>query len=102
MTEMNNQQQTEKYIETTSEFVKHFNDYVENPQKNNDEQFVRLMKYMTGVVKNKKPKEVIENREDIPKRRGGIPRRDPDAEPKNKKGCMILNIKKILPRRTEM
>ena len=28
MTEMKNQQQTDKYIETTSEFIKHFDDYV--------------------------------------------------------------------------
>ena len=53
MTEMNNQQQIGKYIETTSEFVKRFNDYVKNQQKNNEEQYVRLMKYMTRVVKIK-------------------------------------------------
>ena len=56
MAEMNNQQQTDKYIETTSEFVKHFNYYVKHPQKSNEEQFVRLMKYMTRVVKINSPK----------------------------------------------
>jgi len=40
---------------------------------------------MTRVVKNKKPKEPGENQEDIPKRRGGRPTRDPDAEPKKYK-----------------
>ena len=56
MIEMNTQQQTDKFIETTSEFVKHFNDYVKNPQKNNEEHVVRLTKYMTRVVKHNKPK----------------------------------------------
>ena len=42
------------------------------------------MKYMTRIVKNK-PKEPVENQEDIPKRRGGRPKRDPDAEPKKYK-----------------
>ena len=46
-----------------------------NQQKNTEEQFVRLMKCMTRVVKHEKPKEPIENREDIPKRRGGKPKR---------------------------
>ena len=50
MTELTNQQQTDKYIETTSEFVKHFNDYVKIPCRNNEKQVVRLMKYMTRVV----------------------------------------------------
>ena len=36
MTEMNNQQQTDKRIETTSEFVKLCNNYVKNRQKNNE------------------------------------------------------------------
>ena len=48
MTEMSNQQQTDKHIETTSEFIKQVHDYVENPQKNTEEQFVRLMKCMSG------------------------------------------------------
>ena len=56
MTEMNNWQQIDKYIETTSEFIKHFNDYGRNRQKNDEEQFVRLMKYMARVVKNKAKK----------------------------------------------
>ena len=37
---------------------------------------------MTRVVKHKKPKEPVENQEGIPKRRGGRPKRDPDADPK--------------------
>ena len=82
MTEMNNQQQTDKYIETTSEFIKHFNVQVKNPQNSKESQFVRRMKYMTRVVKNKKPKEPVENQEDIPKRRGGRPKKNPDAGPK--------------------
>ena len=87
MTETTNQQQTDKYTEITSEFITQFNGYVENPQKNNEEQFVRLVKYMTRVVKNKNPKEPVENQGDIPKRRGGRPKRDPDVEPKKyKKG----------------
>ena len=36
MTEMNNQQQIDKYIETTSEFIKRFSDYVKKPQKKNE------------------------------------------------------------------
>jgi hypothetical protein len=47
---------------------------------------------MTRVVKNKKPKEPKENQEDIPKRRGGRPKRDPDAEPKKYKRYMTLNL----------
>ena len=35
MTEMNDQPQTDTYIETASEFIEHFNDYVKNPHKNN-------------------------------------------------------------------
>ena len=79
---MKNQQKTDKHIETTS---KHFNVYIKNLQKNNDEQLVRLMKYMTRVVNHKRPKEPVENQEDIPKRRGGRPKRDPDTEPKKYK-----------------
>ena len=42
---------------------------------------------MTRVVKNIRPQGPVENQEDIPKRRGGRPTRDPDAEPKKyKKG----------------
>ena len=33
MIEMNNQQQTDNYIETTSEHAKHFNDYVKKSTK---------------------------------------------------------------------
>ena len=40
------------------------------------------MKYMTRVVRKKRPKEPVENQEDIPKCRVGRPKRDPDAEPK--------------------
>ena len=40
---------------------------------------------MTRVVKRKKPKEPVENQEDIPKRRGGRPKRNPDVEPKKYK-----------------
>jgi len=43
------------------------------------------MKYMTRIVKNKKPKEPVENQEDMLKRRVGRPERDPDAEPKKYK-----------------
>ena len=53
MTAMNNQQQTDKYIETTSDFL--FNDYVKNPQKNKV-QVLGHMKYVTRVVKIKSQK----------------------------------------------
>ena len=85
MTQMNTQQQTDKYIEATSEFIKYFNECVKSPQKNIEEQFVRLMKYMTRVVNNTKPKEPVANQFDIPKRRGGRPKRNPDAELKKYK-----------------
>ena len=40
---------------------------------------------MTRVVRNERPKEPVENQEDIPTRREGIPKRVPDAEPKKYK-----------------
>ena len=40
------------------------------------------MKYMTRVVRHKRPKEPVENQENLPKRREGRPKRDSDAEPK--------------------
>ena len=43
------------------------------------------MKHMTTVVQNKKPKESVENQDDVPKCRGGRPKRDHDAEPKKYK-----------------
>ena len=52
MTEMQNQQQTGTCIETTSEFIKHFDDYIKIQEKNKEEQF-KVMKYMARIVKNK-------------------------------------------------
>ena len=99
MTEMKNQQQTNKYIETASDFVKQFNDSVKNPQQNNEEQFVRLMKYITRVVKHTKPKEPMENQEDTPKRRGGISNRDPDVEPKKYKNIYDSEYQKNITKK---
>ena len=54
------------------------------------------------MVKNKKPKEPVENQEDIPKRRGGRPKRDPDAEPKKYEKVYAPEYQqKILPRKSE-
>ena len=92
MTEVTSQHQNDEYVETTSEFIKHLNVYVKDPQKNNEEHIVRLMKYTTRVVKIEKPKEPVENQEDIPKRRGGRPKTD--AEPKKYKRYLTLNIKR--------
>ena len=75
---------------------------LKSPQKNAEEQFVRLMKYMTRVVKNKKPEEPVENQEDIPKRRGSRPRRDPDAEPTKYKKVYDPEYQKLLPRKSAM
>ena len=57
---------------------------------------------MTRVVKNKKPKEPKENQEDIPKRRGGIPKRDPDAEPKKYKMVYDPEYQKNITKKSEM
>ena len=51
---------------------------------------------MTRIVRNKKPKEPIENQEDFPKRRGGRPKRDPDAEPKKYKKVYGPEYQKII------
>ena len=56
---------------------------------------------MTGVVKNKNPKEPVENQEEKPKRRGGRPKRDPDAEPKKYKKVYDPEYQKI-PRKSDM
>ena len=57
------------------------------------------MRYMTRVVKNKKQKEPVENQEDIPKRRGGRPKRDPDAEPKQYKKVYDPEYQKNIAKR---
>ena len=58
---------------------------------------------MTRVVKNKKPREPVESQDDLPKRKGGRPERDPDAEPKKyKKVYDPESQKKRLPRQYEM
>ena len=52
------------------------------------------MKYVKRVVKNKKPKEPVENQEDLPKRRGGRPKGYPDATPKKHKKVYDLEYQK--------
>ena len=59
MIEMNTQQSTDKHIVTTCEFIRHFNDYIRNPEKKNEEQFVKVMKYMTRIVQDKQTLHII-------------------------------------------
>jgi GTPase SAR1 family protein len=49
--------QYQKYVETTPEFIKHFNDYIQSPAKKDEQHFLRIMRSMTRLVREKKPLE---------------------------------------------